>query len=216
MMLVHPDHRRRGIGRRLMEQALQSLHHKKVKCVKLDATPAGFALYQQLGFVSEWTLTRHQRPAGNEVMFPRGAANTRGPAEADWRTVEEIDAKAFGARRAGLVRSLSMDSRAALVWPAEGPVLGWGLLRPGANADYLGPISCSRDEGSTSLAMALLCAAGDRSVFWDVPDQNPAAQATALQFGFTQIRPLTRMRLGAENVASNPRAQFAIADPAVG
>ena len=118
--------------------------------------------------------------------------------------------------RADLLRSLAKDSRRALVWPANGPVLGWGLLRPGANADYLGPLVCANDEGSISLAGALLCAAGDRSVFWDVPDQNFPAQAAARRFGFAPVRPLTRMRLGPETVSNDPRSQFAIADPAVG
>src|SRR6266508_4054897 len=41
MMLVHPDHRRRGIGSSLMRQALEYLYALGVPCVRLDATPAG-------------------------------------------------------------------------------------------------------------------------------------------------------------------------------
>src|SRR6266852_4773742 len=41
MMLVHPEHQRRGIGTRLMRQALEYLQGRGVKSVKLDATPAG-------------------------------------------------------------------------------------------------------------------------------------------------------------------------------
>ncbi|HEY5910881.1 MAG TPA: GNAT family N-acetyltransferase [Verrucomicrobiae bacterium] len=217
MMLVHPKHRRQGIGRQLMRQAIQSLNAKKVRCIKLDATPAGFPLYQQLGFVSEWTLTRHQRAAGHAAAPGAAVApDTRDLRETDWAAIEESDTRAFGVCRADLLRSLVQDSRRALVWPANGPVLGWGLLRPGANADYLGPLVCANDEGSISLAGALLCAAGDRPVFWDVPDQNLPARGAAQRFGFAPVRPLTRMRLGPEIVSNDPRSQFAIADPAVG
>jgi hypothetical protein len=55
----------------------------------------------------------------------------------------------------------------------------------------------------------------DRPAYWDVPDHNAAALATARDCGFSPVRPLTRMRLGLEIVATNPRSQFAIADLAV-
>ena len=53
MMLVHPEHQRRSIGTRLMRLALEYLQGRGVKCVKLDATPAGRPLYEKLGFVSQ-------------------------------------------------------------------------------------------------------------------------------------------------------------------
>jgi hypothetical protein len=90
------------------------------------------------------------------------------------------------------------------------------MVRPGANADYLGPLVCSSEEGALSLVMALRGRAGSQSVVWDVPDQNESAKTTAQRFGFVPLRPLTRMRLGPELVASERHNQFAIADPAVG
>jgi len=217
MMLVHAEHQRRGIGARLMRQALEYLQGGGVECVKLDATPAGRPVYERLGFVPESTLTRYQRPASGQTQAPEpAAASARALTDADWEVVEEIDHAAFGASRACLLRSLAHDSRAMLVWPAQGRVVGWGMVRPGANADYLGPLVCSSYEGSLSLQAALLGRAGSHSVIWDVPDQNELAKTTALRFGFTPIRPLTRMRLGSELVVGNRHYQFAIADPALG
>jgi predicted N-acetyltransferase YhbS len=217
MMLVHPEHQRRGIGRRLMRQALEYLQGHGVKCVKLDATPAGRPLYEKLGFVSQGTLTRCRRLAEDETQYPQTATSkARNLAHMDWDAVDEIDAVAFGAPRSRLLRSLAQDSRAALVWPAQGRVVGWGMLRPGAHADYLGPLVSSSAEGSLSLVTALLGRAGSHSVIWDVPDQNEPAKTTAQRFDFIPLRPLTRMCLGPNLVADNPQAQFAIADPAVG
>ena len=217
MMLVHPEHQRRSIGTRLMRLALEYLQGRGVKCVKLDATPAGRPLYEKLGFVSQWTLTRCRRLAEDETQYPESAASkARDLADADWDAVDEIDAVAFGAPRDRLLRSLAQDSRAGLVWPAQGRVVGWGMLRPGANDDYLGPLVCSSAEGSLSLVAALLGKAGRHAVIWDVPDQNESAKTTAQRFGFVPLRPLTRMCLGLSPVADNPQAQFAIADPAVG
>ena len=217
MMLVHPQHQRRGIGTRLMRQALEYLQGCGVACVKLDATPAGRPVYEKLGFVPESTLTRWQRQASGQTQPPESAeAGARELTDADWEAVDAIDRAAFGVSRACLLRSLGHDSRVALVWPAEGRVVGWGMVRPGANADYLGPIVSSSNEGSLSLAAALLAKAGSQSVIWDVPDMNESAKMTAQRFGFVPLRPLTRMRLGPELVASDRQNPFAIADPAVG
>jgi len=217
MMLVHPEHQRRGIGTQLMRQALDYLRDRGVACLKLDATPVGRPLYEKLGFVPESTLTRWQQPSSSRIQtLDPVAAAARELTDADWEVVEGIDRAAFGASRACLLRSLAHDSPAVLVWPAQGRVIGWGMVRPGANADYLGPLVCSSDEGLLSLVAALLGKAGSHSVIWDVPDKNESAKATAQRFGFAPLRPLTRMRLGPEIVVGDRQNPFAIADPAVG
>jgi predicted N-acetyltransferase YhbS len=217
MMLVHPQYRRQGLGTRLMRRALDYLKRKGVRCVKLDATPEGRPLYEKLGFQFESELTRWQRAPQIEtggVGSP--GKGTRGMQEKDWLAIAEIDAAAFGVARSHLLRNFAKRSRQILVWPREGAVGGWGLLRSGANADYLGPVACRSMEGGIALASDLLSAANQRPVFWDVPEANESAKTTAKRLGFRPLRPLMRMRKGAECVASNPGVLFAIADPAVG
>jgi GNAT superfamily N-acetyltransferase len=217
MMLVHPQYRRQGLGTRLMRQALDYLAGRAIECVRLDATPAGYPLYEQLGFAAEWTLTRWQRPAGGALAAASGSPPaTRALAETDWGAVEALDHEAFGAPRGRLLRRLAAASRVARVWPAAGAPAGFGLLRAGANADYLGPVVCASAEGARALTAALLGDSGARPIFWDAPDPNATAKATAPAFGFAPVRPLTRMRLGPEAAPNSPQVQFAIADPAVG
>jgi RimJ/RimL family protein N-acetyltransferase len=219
MMLVHPKHRRQGVATHLMGQAIEYLRRRTVRSIRLDATPAGYPLYEKLGFIAEWTLTRCQRPARHErPPSPLAVApsTTRDLADADWGAVEQIDAAAFGAPRSRLLRALARHSLKALVWPAGQPAAGWGLLRAGATADYLGPVTCACAEGAIALVTELLAGTGPRPVVWDVPDGNEAAKATVQRLGFAPIRSFTRMQLGPEDAASDPCAQFAIADPAVG
>ncbi len=217
MMLVHPEHRRQGIGRQLMGQVLAYLQGCGVTCIKLDATPLGFHLYEELGFIPEWTLTRWQSQGNTHTPLLENAANvTRNLADADWEAVQEIDKAALGVSRGSLIRRLALHSRRVLVWPARGRVSGWGLVRAGTNADYLGPLVCGEKDGALALVHELLVSAGNRPVFWDVPDGNAAATSTVQQLGFTPVRPLTRMRLGPAIVKSDPEAQFAIADPSTG
>ena len=217
MMLVHPEHRRHGIATRLMVRALEYLQRKPVRTIKLDATPAGRSLYEKLGFRLESELTRWQRPAQTEsVALGLRRSETRPLEEQDWLAAGEIDAAAFGVLRFHFLRGLACRSRQVFVWPKEGQVVGWGMLRPGANADYLGPVTCLNSDGSVALVSNLLSYVRGRAVFWDVPEDNEPAKAAAKSFGFVPLRPLSRMRCGAECIPSNPRAQFAIADPAVG
>ena len=212
MMLVHPDHRRRGIGTQLMRAAVDHLRGCGIQCMRLDATPAGLPVYEKLGFVSEWTLTRHQATA---VPSTR-ASEARDLVEAHWPAVEQLDAAAFGVGRGRVLRSLNKGGRSTLVWLADGAVEGYGMLRSGSHCDYLGPLVCTRSEAAHSLIAALLNTAAGRSVFWDVPDDNDLAAAIAQRLGFQPVRPLTRMRLGPDRVRSDPGAQLGIADPSVG
>jgi len=215
MMLVHPEHRRQGIASRLMIRAIDYLRAKGIDCIKLDATPAGKPLYQQLGFVSEWSLTRWQRPQTPAGAAP-AATSTRPVQLKDWREVEELDRAAFGTARTQLLRSLDVINCTAHVWPVEGAVKGWGMLRRGANACYLGPLACLSFEGTEALVRSMLSAANGRPIFWDVPDQNEAAKAFARRFDFVPVRPLTRMYLGPNVAPSDLGVLHGIADPALG
>ena len=58
MVLVHPDYRRRGIARALLARCIEYLRGRGARCIKLDATPLGKQVYDELGFKDEWTLTR--------------------------------------------------------------------------------------------------------------------------------------------------------------
>src|SRR3954465_3999251 len=60
MILVHPDVRRRGIARVLMQHSIEILQTAGVKSIKLDATPAGREVYLRMGFKDEYTLTRYE------------------------------------------------------------------------------------------------------------------------------------------------------------
>ncbi len=217
MVLVHPEHRRQGIARGLMERAIHYLQRKEIQVIKLDATPAGQALYEQLGFVSEWTLTRWQR-GPTAAPSPKDLQDSvaRPLREDDWPAIIQLDKLTLGAARPQLLRSLAESSKCALACPGTESVTGWGLLRPGANADYLGPLASVKPDGGLALILDLLLAAAHRPLFWDVPDANGRARTIAKEAGFQPLRPLTRMRLGPPMAAVDVSAVLGIADPAVG
>lgn len=216
MVLVHPDHRRRGIGRALLEWCTGYLRERGVRCIKLDATPAGRKVYDGLGFKDEWTLTRWQRtePPLRSIAPAAGIKDWR---EVDPLEVERLDAIAFGVSRRELVRRLAEASRRALVLKLEeGPVTATGMLREGADALYLGPVAGASADDGLRMVEQLLNSSGGSKVIWDIPDDNAAAVAWAKQRGFIEQRTLTRMYLGENSAPGAPRMQFAIAGPELG
>jgi GNAT superfamily N-acetyltransferase len=215
MVLVHPDHRRRGIGRALLNHCIASLRERGVRCIKLDATPAGRVVYDDLGFQTEGTLTRWEHEAPR--IEPPAEARPRRWAPADSPRAAAVDATAFGVSREKLLEALVAQSRSA--WVLEtGPdrLAGYGLIRPGARASYLGPVAATSPGGGLQLIQALLADSVGERVFWDIPDANLAALAWARAHGFRSQRLLTRMFLGENKAAGDPRQQFALAGPEVG
>jgi hypothetical protein len=215
MMLVHPDRRRLGIGTRLMELVIQSLEGAGIACIKLDATPAGRPVYEKLGFVEECLLTRWQRPANTPISWPE-VGTTRTVVAEDWDSIERLDRRATGVDRSRFVRSVAEASRAVMACLRDGRVEGWGMIRAGAVADYLGPVVCENSDVAMSLCSALIRLAGERSIAWDLFDESAVARAMAERFGFAPLRPLTRMRRGPATVKSEPSLQFGLVDPSIG
>jgi hypothetical protein len=138
-----------------------------------------------------------------------------------WRTTDEqrlgpLDASAFGVSRQRLLPALSLQSRSAVVWEFFGRVASFGLLRPGSQALYLGPVVATSADAGIRVIEVLVAASVGQPIFWDVPDENTAAVAWAEQHGFAVQRPLTRMFLGENLAPGDPRQQFALAGPEVG
>lgn len=63
MVLTHPDYRRRGFARLLVERAIELAREREVGTIKLDATDQGRPLYLSLGFRDEQPVERWGRDA---------------------------------------------------------------------------------------------------------------------------------------------------------
>ena len=215
MVLVHPDHRRRGIGRALLNHGIEWLQEHGVRCIKLDATPAGKQVYEGMGFKDEWTLTRWEHT--DLTLKEPLNASLRLWRTSDAQFVGLLDAAAFGVSRQTLLEVLASQScRAFILETALGPAAGYGFIRPGAQVAYLGPIVATSAQAGLQLVEALLAGSAGEKVFWDIPDANTAAVVWAREHGFARQRMLTRMHLGRNLAPGNPLQQFALAGPEVG
>ena len=201
MMLVLPDYRRRGIAKKLMQTSLDYLRGRGVACIKLDATPLGQPLYEQLGFQAEWGFQRWERGADRVASFLPGGNL---PPE-----LLELDELAFGTDRSKWLTTVAAGSR---VFATRNT---FGMLRPGSLATYLGPL-VSQDASEVEPLVSEMLETVTGRVFWDIPTGNAISEGLATRHGFRPVRQLLRMWTGQQNVVGWPELQFALRDPTTG
>jgi len=214
MLLVHPDHRRRGIGGGLLQHVIGYLQEAGVGCIALDATPAGQPLYAGAGFVPVWKLARWQGDLPADLPVPGILAEIPDGA---WPGLVDLDRRAFGSARPELLRALAaQSSRVALAVDGAGGLRGFGMLRQGTRAWMLGPLAASDVESAAHLLAALCAGLSPQPLFWDIPEPNQVAAHLAQSLGFARQRTLTRMAWGAAYPAHDPGLLYAVADLATG
>jgi len=215
MVLVLPAFQRRGHAQRLLRHALEQLAAEGRFAV-LDATPAGHAVYRQLGFVDTWGFARYRREAAApSTMRPSGPAS-RPLRDSDWAAVDALDAPAFGASRIALLRSLAQRlPAAARVAESGGRLLGFVLGRPGREASQIGPLIAAEDAAAAALLHdALQVLPGP--VYVDLLDQRRSLLQWLQQQGFAFQRPFTRMVHGTDAAPGDPATIVLAAGPELG
>jgi GNAT superfamily N-acetyltransferase len=213
MVLVDPEHRRQGIGTRLLEAGIAYLDEAGVETVKLDATPMGRLVYVQRGFVDEYEIERWEGVSGIDASagLPVMTRN-------DLERVCIWDREVFGADRRRLLTCLWQENaRYSAVVYSGAEVAGYVLGRRGAQAHYLGPWVAAPESGvAAQLLREFLSRVRGERVFIDVCLENPEARALAQEAGFQFQRPLMRMYRGPNRYPGQPQLVCGIAGPELG
>ncbi|NPV46860.1 MAG: GNAT family N-acetyltransferase [Armatimonadetes bacterium] len=215
MVLVHPDYRRRGIGRALLDAGIDHLEGLGVSAVKLDATPMGKALYDTMGFVDEYGL---ERWLGRGLASVKRVPGMRQLTIDDLGAILALDAAVFGADRGRLLNLLLTDPsvRVAGRCTDEGELSGYVAVRPGQKAAYLGPLVAENADVATALWEWGRGTVGDLPTFVDVLLPNRAAVELVQSSGFEKQREFIRMYRGRNTSPGRPEWQYAILGPEVG
>ena len=201
MVLVLPQHRRRGYASQLLRRALAELKDLALTPI-LDATPAGREVYVQAGFRDTWGFRRLQLLAAGAA--PEPPAGVRPLRASDWEALLALDATAFGAGRERLLRALAARlPQAALVAEDNGALAGFLLGRDGREASQLGPLVARSSDAARALLAAAL-AAVRAPLILDVVDREPGITAWLGSLGFAFQRPFTRMVKTVRAAAASP------------
>jgi len=214
MVLVLPEHRRRGLASRLLRRALAELQSAGLVPL-LDATPAGRTVYLQEGFRDTWGFKRYALAAKAAADF-HGVDAVRALRDQDWEQVLALEARAFGASREPLLRALAARlPAAALVLERAGAIRGYLLGRDGREACQLGPLVADRPQ----TAIALLGAALQRvpaPLVLDAADHAAPLIAWLEANGFAMQRPFTRMVYARGRAPGDPARVMLVAGPELG
>ncbi len=182
MVLVLPDFRRRGVGRRLLLHAIESCDRLGVERLALDATEMGRPLYLSLGFVDEEPIERWGREPD------RAAAGTSSRGALSSASID-LDQQVFGFDRSGLLRRLGALPGAETVEDES----GFAMTRPGANARYLGPVVARDAASAERLCRAVIAPRRSEALFFDILPERPGFSELAKNLGFRPLRRLVRM-----------------------
>jgi hypothetical protein len=217
MVLVDPAYRGRGIGTALLGKAIAYLDEAHVPCVKLDATPAGKAIYERLTFVSEFEIERWilRRPA--DRCAKQNAAATETMPESLFERLLRADREAFGADRGALLQSLHQAGPQFTdgLWNAGG-IEGYAFGRQGSFADHLGPWIARDEPTARHLLENFLAQSSRETIIADCPLVNGFARNALQDNGFTFSRPLTRMFRGRNEFPGRPELVCGIMGPEFG
>ena len=193
MMLVDPAYRGRGVGRRLLEAAMDRLPSHLP--IRLDATPSGRRLYQRYGFEDEAALSRHVIDHSRLAEHRPARLAVQPLTDADLPIVIEQDRETFGGTR-GAVIDWAFHGAPQYAYAVRsdnsGPI-HYCLGRQGRLFDQIGPVVAGDDDSAHALVSAALAAAGDRRVAVDAFDSRRAFAAALQADGFVVQRPLVRM-----------------------
>lgn len=132
MVIVDESMRGRGLGRRLMDAAMERASDLPLRLV---ATAEGLPLYERLGFRETGMIVQHQGIAGN-IAAPE---NTKAATASDLPAITALDRQAYGADRADLMRKLS-DAGEFAVIRREGQASAFAAIRPFGRGEVIGPV----------------------------------------------------------------------------
>lgn len=213
MVLVQQEWQRRGLATQLLTDCVHSLERRDATPM-LDATPAGAAVYQRIGFRPGFSFTRWEGAGGARTVLP--PLSIRRALKQDIPALCALDLETTRLARAFVLRDIleRPGTRALMIKDTSGFI----VARVGTRATQIGPLVARNQTDAKGLLAAVLTLTHG-PVFLDVPDGQQGFVQTLIQQGFVAQRPFIRM------AKANPTAvlqlrpderQFALIGPEFG
>lgn len=169
MVIVSPRVRGQGVGRRLMQAALELTGGR---AVKLNATQDGLGLYESLGFVAVGAILQHQGtavPVPIVELAPGERIRPLGGSDAD--IVLALDQAATGMTRRRLMADLVADAR-GVVLDRDGEALGFAIFRRFGYGNAIAPVAAPDMQRAKALIAYWLSLHPGMFIRLDVPESS--------------------------------------------
>ncbi len=191
LVAVDPACQRQGIGRALMAAILERIDRRGLPAL-LDASPFGYPLYLELGFVETDQAHVYLCPQTPQSVPPPSRVALIQPA--DLPELARFDAPVFGGNRRALLELLQRDfSQSAFVRRDEAGQVSGYLFAKGRR---FGPWVARSAPDAEALLWAALALPLDGPPLAIIPGQNRDAPALFERYGFQEVRMLRHMRRG--------------------
>lgn len=156
MVIVHPQYKGKGIGRKITEACIRSVSEKT--SIMLIATEEGRPLYERLGFqvvrhVSKYICNQYVTPKDydrNEqhifMDYDKGDSNG----------IVKLDEAAFGVNRSNFIqRRIEQSEQCIVVKDKENYIVGYGMSIQTPENRMIGPIVAPNNHIATTIVHLL-------------------------------------------------------------
>jgi len=209
-IIVADSHRQRGLGSRLVADALAAT---RAPAVLLHATPDGAGVYARQGFVTTGQLCQQQgtvKALTAPLHAPAPAGATLRPATlADLDVLSALDQRACGMARRHLLQAVLQQGQGVIL-EQNGLSQGFALLRPFGRGEVIGPVVAADADGARVLIAHCLSVCAGRFVRIDTPPDAGLCDWLT-QAGLALVDTCARMARGPEPVGDGSLRIYTLA-----
>jgi len=190
--ITRPDHRGRGIGRQLWQQAM-SVADRRI--VGLDGVVAQQENYSRSGFAYAHANIRYGGII--DVVEPPGA-DLLEVAPVHMPLLIDYDRRFVPARREVFLREWlkASDGRRSVLLLRDGAVAAYGTIRACRNGFKIGPLFSDTETGADLVFRKLAAGVNGSEVYLDIPEPNASAKALCDRYNLKPVFETARMYRG--------------------
>lgn len=212
LVIVSDEHQGQGIGRKLMELALEACGPATAM---LNATLAGAPLYISQGFVEFGRVHQHQGTVAPQPYPPLSNGTCRQAETRDWPQLLNLANAGSGLDRARILDDLHAVLERTLCIEQDGQPCAFAMLRPFGRGRVIGPVVAQNLEQAKHLIGTLLAPLAGEFVRLDIPADSGLGEWLSRQ-GLTQVDSVAQMARGQAPQPLGQAAQFALITQAIG
>ena len=216
MVLVDKTVRGQGIGKQMVEHAIEYLDRRQVETIRLDATSLGEPLYRKLGFHADYEVVRYCKIPVSEKYDLENIL----PISVEDRVTPELislDQRITGTNRKFFITDLVRESGSPFYYKVNEAdnLVGYTGSRKGNTAIQIGPAMAFSPNVGRQLMDTITSDFSEVRAYIDIPVENKSATKWAKTNGFKEQRRFMRMSRG-KKVLDLPELIWASSGPEKG